>query len=407
LREIFGGRRGRIAAGLLVAEFVAATQGLVIAAIVPRVTADLHGLAAYPLAFGSFFAALLVFLPFAGPWMDRYGARRMLAIGLAVMAAGLAAMALSPTMAFFIAGRFVEGAGDGIDYAVTFAVVAKTFRGPLRARMISLSSAMWIVPALVAPALGAYVTAAFGWRWAFAGFLPLIAIAAALMLPVIGARARPQGGDAFAALRLLFSYGTLVARAGMHAVFVAYALVYAAFFGIDAYVALMLTSVRGLSLQAASLCITLGAVGWSFASLAVPPLLSRARSTWIATAAAAAFVLGASGLIVVALGAPIPFAFAASTLAGAGIGLAYPTLSVLVLGFAQTGDEGTISSAALLAGVVGIVAGALLCGIPIAVAGHGYVALRDAMAAAFGIVALFALALALVSGRLPPSRTNG
>lgn len=157
MRQLFSGRLGRIAAGLLVAEFVAATQGLVIAAIMPRVVADLHGLGAYPLAFGAFFAAFVLFLPFAGPWADRYGTRRMLAVALAVLALGLGLVAVARTMPFFVVARFVEGVGDSLDYAVSFAIVGKAFPNELRARMLSLTSAAWVVPALVSPALGAYV----------------------------------------------------------------------------------------------------------------------------------------------------------------------------------------------------------------------------------------------------------
>src|SRR5579863_7007509 len=257
LRELFSRRYGRIAAGLLVAEFVAATQGLVIASIMPRVVGDLHGLSAYPLAFGSFFAAFVIFLPFAGPWADRYGTRRMLAIALTVLALGLGLVAVAKTMPFFVGARFIEGVGDSLDYAVSFAVVGKAFPDRLRARMLSLTSAAWIVPAIVAPSIGAYVAIAFGWRWVFAGFLPLVAIAAALLLPAIDSAPAARRGDVFGSLRLIVSRATLRVRVGLHASLVAYALLHAAFFGSDAYVTLALTTARGMSLQLASACITL------------------------------------------------------------------------------------------------------------------------------------------------------
>src|SRR5580704_18153649 len=102
MRELFAGRRGRLAAGLLVAELSTATQALVIAAIMPRIVTDFHALWAYPLGFGSFFAAVLLFLPFAGPWSDKYGARRILTIALALLAAGLGCSALAPNVEVFI-----------------------------------------------------------------------------------------------------------------------------------------------------------------------------------------------------------------------------------------------------------------------------------------------------------------
>lgn len=405
MRELFTGGRARIAAGLLVAEFVAATQGLVIAAILPRVVADLHGLGAYPLSFAAFYVAFFAFLPFAGPWSDRYGARRVLTIGLGVMAVGFAAIAAAPSMAAFLTARFVEGIGDAIDYAVTYAIVAKVFADPLRARMISLLSAAWIVPAVVAPALGAYVTTALGWRWAFAGFLPLVALAALLLLPVVNEPPARTRADAFGALRLLFSRGTLLAAPGLHAAFVLFALTYATFFGADAYVTLMLTGVRGYSLALAGACITVAAVGWSLAALVAPRLIQRRSSEGLMRIAGASCVTGALGLCATSLGAPAALAFTGCALDGLGIGLAYPVLSVRAFGDSGHGEEGQVSSALLLAGIAGMLAGILACGAPISLASHAHVPLRSALGWAFALAASFAAALVVLAGRISRSPT--
>lgn len=404
MRELFSRRYGRLAAGLLVAEFVAATQGLVIASIVPRVVADLHGLSAYPLAFGAFFAAFVIFLPFAGPWADRYGTRRMLATALAVLALGLGLVAAARTMAFFVGARFIEGIGDSLDYAVSFAVVGKAFPDRLRAQMLSLTSAAWIVPAIVAPGIGAYVAIAFGWRWVFAGFLPLVAVAAALLLPAVDFPPEERRRDPFASLRLLVSRASLQMRAGLHASLVAYGLLHAAFFGSDAYVTLVLTATRGMSLQLASFCITLEAAGWSLAALFAPALASRLGRPRLLLAAAAGCLFEAGGLLAVALGAPAVLAFTACAIGGVGIGVAYPTLSAATLGFAQGGDEGAISSATLMAGVLGIVMGVLASGVPVVVASHGGLPLRVALAYSFGIAGFFSVVLAWVSPRLRVSQ---
>jgi MFS family permease len=400
VRELFAGRRGRIAAGLLVSEFVAATQGLVIAAIMPRVVAELHGLNEYALAFGSFYAAFFVFLPFAGPWADRYGLRRVLAVALMLLGGGLALVAVAPNMTFFVGARFVEGIGDGLDYAVSFAAVAKSFPEHLRARMLSLNTTMWVVPGLVAPALGAFVATTVGWRWAFAGLIPMVAFAAVLILPAIDSEASRQRGDPFAALRILFSRATLTAQPGLHAALAAFALLHAAFFGADAYVALMLTSVRGLSLEAASLCITLAVLGWSCAALLAPTLERRSGLRWVVVTGAAGSMLGSAMLMTVALGAPVWIAFAAWFTGGAGIGLGYPTLSAAMFDAATEGREGSVSSATACAALTGLLLGTLLCGAPVTLAAQKGAPLSVALAATFGIATLFAIPLAAIASRV-------
>src|SRR6185312_10025658 len=206
---------------------------------------------------------------------DRYGLRRVLAIALGLLGLGLALVAVAPNMPAFLGARFVEGIGDGLDYAMSFAAIAKSFPDNLRTRMMSLNATMWVLPGLIAPGLGAYVATQAGWRWAFAGLLPLIVVAAALILPAIDQRPSSQRTDPFGALRLLFSRATLLARGSMHASLFAFALLHAAFFGADAYIALVLVVVRGLSLEAASICITVAVLGWSATALISPSMQQR------------------------------------------------------------------------------------------------------------------------------------
>jgi hypothetical protein len=83
-----------------------------------------------------------------------------------------------------------------------------------------------------------------------------------------------------------------------------------------------------------------------------------------------------------------------------GMGFAYPTLTLLALKDAPEGAEGTISSAALLAGSIGMAAGVTLCGLPVTIA-HAYGRpLPWALVATFAIAFVEGLALLAVTPRL-------
>jgi predicted MFS family arabinose efflux permease len=399
---LFSGPRGRVAAGLLISELSTATQALVIAAIMPRIVGDLHGLGEYPLAFGSFFLAMLLFTPFAGPWADRYGTRRVLAIGLVVLFSGLVLASLAPNMAAFTVARFVEGTGDALESVMAFTAIAKTFDDTLRPRMLSLLSAAWVLPAIVGPGLGALIATLFGWRWVFAAFLPIVVIAGLLIIPAIEPHATSERSDPFASLRMLFSRATLRVRQGIPASFVAFALLHAAFFGGDAYVALMLTSVRGISLATASLCITVAAVGWSIAAGFQPKLFDILGPMRMVAAGALATIVAAGGMTAVAMGAPLWLAFVAWSIGGAGIGFSYPTVMLVLLGEADDGSEGAVSSASLLAGIAGMLAGILICGIPVTVAAHTGIPLGRTIPYAFAACIVLALLMLAVAPRLRP-----
>jgi predicted MFS family arabinose efflux permease len=137
-----------------------------------------------------------------------------------------------------------------------------------------------------------------------------------------------------------------------------------AFFATEAFIPLALTSVHGFTPTQAGLALTLGALGWSAASW-FQGRMDRPRPALLVLGA----VLITAGVAGIAVGTPFWAwsAIPAWIVAGAGMGLAYGTISVLVLNLSAPADQGT-NSAALqisdtLGGALGIgVAGALVTG---------------------------------------------
>ena len=403
--ELFAGRRGRVAAGLLVAEFTAATQSLIVTTVMPRIAADLHGLSLYGFASAALFGGSLIAISFAGPFADRHGTRRVLALAFALTLCGLCASAFAPSMAFFVAGRGIEGFGGGLDYAVSLTAIAKVFPEDLRPRMLAWSSAMWIVPGLVGPAAGAFIAVTLGWRYVFAVFIPLVIVSAALVLPALaGMTSVRADADPFGALRMLISRDTLLLRDQRSAAIAAFGALQAAFFGADAYVSLLLTAVRGQTLALAGLCITLAVVGWTIGSSFQPRLLERAGTRTIVMAGAVLGIVALSILLCVARGAPVVLAYAGWTIGGVGIGVSFSTLTLCAIAGWPKGSEGTASSATLIVGQLGSVLGVFLCGLPITIAHQSGAPLSAALTWTFAIALVFACAMLALAPRLPSRR---
>ena len=397
--DVFRGPRGRVAAGLVVAEFTAATQSLVVTTVMPKIAADLHGIALYGLAYASLFGASLISMPFAGPLADRYGVFRVLAIAYALMLLGLAGSMTAPTMPLFVLARGVEGFAGGLDYVVSVAAIAKLFPEEQRPRMFAWISAMWVVPGLIGPGIGALIAATLGWRFVFALFVPLVLISAFLVLPALRAmKGVAREGDPLGAIRVLLLPETLLLRTTRSITIASFAFLQAAFFGADAYVTLLLTAIRGFSLGLAGVCITVAVVGWTVASSLQPYLTKRLGPRGLVACGGFAGAVGLGTLIAVVLGAPAWLAFAACALNGFGIGLSFATLTMAALAQWPEGSEGTASSATLVAGTVGSTIGVSLCGLPITfVHAHG-----DPLAT--GLVWTFSIALALVLALLALTR---
>ena len=88
-------------------------------------------------------------------------------------------------MFILVVARFVQGIGGGGLYTVSLGTVAKTYPQDIRPRVMALLASMWILPGLVGPPIGALINAAVGWRWVFVAPLPVIVLAAALVMPAL------------------------------------------------------------------------------------------------------------------------------------------------------------------------------------------------------------------------------
>lgn len=121
---------------------------------------------AYTLVFASF---LLVF----GSLADRFGRRRLMLIGVGILALASIAAALAPTGGLLIASRLVQGVGGAMILPTTLSIINATFRGRERGIAFAVWGSTIGGMAAVGPLLGGWLTTAFSWRWAFGINIPL------------------------------------------------------------------------------------------------------------------------------------------------------------------------------------------------------------------------------------------
>jgi hypothetical protein len=149
-----------------------------------------------------------------------------------------------------------------------------------------------------------------------------------------------------AAGRGLLPAGTWTGRRGLPSVIGTRGLVIAAFAGAEAYLPLLLTLHRGLTLTQAGVVLTSGAVTWSVGSWLAANWRALADEVWRARLG---IVLLSGGIALFAAGVatevPLAVPVVGWAFAGTGIGIAFATLSVLTLARAEPGEEGRASSA--------------------------------------------------------------
>ncbi len=116
-----------------------------------------------------------------GPLSDRFGRRPILIVGLAIYSISMTAAAFAPGLGILLVARACQALGGSCALVMGRAMVRDGAESSQAAvRMATLGIALSITPA-VAPLVGAYVSAWFGWRMIFG----LLAIATAILFAIV------------------------------------------------------------------------------------------------------------------------------------------------------------------------------------------------------------------------------
>jgi MFS family permease len=412
--HLWHGAQWPLTLGLVSVVAVAAFEALAISTILPAVVHDLGGLALYGWVFTAYALTNVIGLVIAGSLADQHGPALPFALGGACFTAGLLLAGVAPAMAVVVAGRFVQGFGGGILSAVAYVIVARGYQAVARPRMIAMLASAWVIPGLIGPAVASGVAAYLGWRWVFLGLALLVPVAVLLALPSLRpftrhvdfpwdwARTRAAlllaagvglallssnvrlGIVAFLALgagvpasgialHQLLPAGTLRGARGLPAAIAALGLVSLAYFGVDAFVPLALTAVRGQNITIAGLVLTIATLAWTAGAWVQARLIRWISPAWLVGGGLALIIAAIAGMLAILQPqVPLAVAFLAWGLGGLGMGIAYSTLSLIVLNHASAQHEGELSSALALTGILGLALGSGLGGACIAVAqAHG------------------------------------
>ena len=434
--------------------FLAAFESLAVTTIMPLVSRELNGGSLYALAFAGPMATGVIGMVGAGNWSDRRGPAMPLYTSVALFVAGLLIAGTSVSMPMLVAGRLVQGLGGGALTVALYVLVARFFPGPLHPKIFAAFSAAWVVPSLVGPFAAGVVAQVFSWHWVFLGVVGLVIPALAMIVPVLRGLDEPEGTGqpeksappwalgrlgcaalaalavlglnlsadlsipafpaatavlafaavvlALVAVRPLVPSGTLVARRGLPSVILARGLASASFFGAEVYLPYLLIDRYAFPPTLAGLTLTGGALAWAGAAAVQGRLGSRLpdlRAVQTGSLMVLAAVLLA--LATTALHWPAAVAIAGWVVAGGGMGLLYPRLSVMTLALSTKENEGFNSSAMSISDSLG---GAL----SLATTGIVFAAFTTAVqsfAGVFAFTAAIGVAAALVAPRV--SRKEG
>jgi MFS family permease len=362
-------------------------------------------------------------------------------VTLAIYTGGLVFAAAAPSMLALVFARLLQGIGGGAIYAVSLSTVAKTYPSDIRARVLALLAAMWILPGVIGPPLGALFAQTVGWRYAFLVPIPLLAVAGVLVFPALPRTAQADrqpvslvwplalalgaGGVlagltelspwtvplivaglavALPALVRIVPSGTLRARRGMPAAAAAAFLLSLGFMAGDAFFPLMLTAVRDRTIAEAGVLLTLMTLAWAAGSWWQSRAAVRVSPARLLVIGTVGLVVGLASLLLALVDVSLVIPYVGWTITGLGMGIAFPTIPLSVMDASTQGEEATELSSTLLMDTLGVALGAGLAGASVALARSTGASLRVGLAGGFGVGLLAALLLLAIAHRLPTSR---
>lgn len=173
-RDLFSGRNGAISFALSFGVVIHAINILMATTILPSVVTDIGGMGLYAWNTTLFVAASIIGSVLSARLLNLLGAKGAYLASTVLFFIGSLLCAVAPKMEVMLIGRFVQGLGGGLLFALSYAMVNIVYDQALWPRAMALISGMWGVATLIGPAIGGIFAQLDAWRYAFGIMLPIM-----------------------------------------------------------------------------------------------------------------------------------------------------------------------------------------------------------------------------------------
>ncbi|MBV9810125.1 MAG: MFS transporter [Solirubrobacterales bacterium] len=148
--------------------FMAALDNLVVATALPVLKAQFHAsLASLEWTVNAYVLSFACLLMTGTALGDRFGRRRIYALGIAIFTAASAAAALAPSVGALIIARVAQGAGAALVFPLTLTLISEAFPEEKRGGAIGVWAGIGGLAVAGGPVVGGAVINAADWHWIF------------------------------------------------------------------------------------------------------------------------------------------------------------------------------------------------------------------------------------------------
>ena len=152
----------------------------------PSVQRELHaGLTGLQWVVDAYAVSLAALILTAGALADRFGRKRVFAIGIVLFTVASFLCGIAWNIAALDAARALQGIGGAALFATALALIGAEFQGPARMTAIAVWGSTVGFAVAAGPLLGGIITSSLSWRWIFFVNIPVGAFAFALAVRVV------------------------------------------------------------------------------------------------------------------------------------------------------------------------------------------------------------------------------
>jgi len=168
--------------GVLFTIILAGLDNTIVSTVIPVALPELGGAHMYAWTFAAYMLAAAVSMPIWGPGSDRWGRRRTYLVGIVTFTAGSGLCAVARTMMEFIGARAIQGIGAGAIATLPFVLLGVVYPPNKRGSALGAAASSWAIASVAGPLLGTLIVTHLSWRWAFLINVPIAIVAAFLVI---------------------------------------------------------------------------------------------------------------------------------------------------------------------------------------------------------------------------------